>query len=135
MAPQSKPPVRLSLGLVLITSGLIVLAIAFGPWMLARMRALDHIYPDGIHIPDYFIGKNIVHLPTVKCHIYTTTTGAMKNAFGGLLAKAKLGSAHAVDAFVVSTALEFDSAVIATGDPKDMKRLLGVNRKVRVFAL
>jgi len=26
-----------------------------------------------------------VHLPTVKCHIYTTTTGAMKNAFGGLL--------------------------------------------------
>ena len=27
----------------------------------------------------------MVHLPTVKCHIYTTTTGAMKNAFGGLL--------------------------------------------------
>ncbi len=49
------------------------------------MRALDHIYPAGIHIPDYFLGKNIVHLPTVKAHIYTTTTGAMKNAFGGLL--------------------------------------------------
>ena len=32
------------------------------------------------------VGKNILHLPTVKCHIYTTTTGAMKNAFGGLLA-------------------------------------------------
>jgi Domain of unknown function (DUF362) len=29
-------------------------------------------------------GKMLV-LPTVKCHIYTTTTGAMKNAFGGLL--------------------------------------------------
>ncbi len=43
------------------------------------------IFPEGIHIPDYFPGKNIVHLPTVKCHIYTTTTGAMKNAFGGLL--------------------------------------------------
>lgn len=53
----------------------------------ARMLALDHIYPEGIHIPDYFIGKNIVHLPTVKTHIYTTTTGAMKNAFGGLLSK------------------------------------------------
>ena len=51
----------------------------------ARMRVLDHIFPDGIHIPDYFFGKNIVHLPTMKCHIYTTTTGAMKNAFGGLL--------------------------------------------------
>jgi uncharacterized protein (DUF362 family) len=51
----------------------------------ARMLALDRIYPDGIRIPDYFAGKNVVHLPTTKCHIYTTTTGAMKNAFGGLL--------------------------------------------------
>ena len=53
----------------------------------AKMLALDHIYPEGIHIPDYFVGKNIVHLPTVKTHMYTTTTGAMKNAFGGLLSK------------------------------------------------
>jgi uncharacterized protein (DUF362 family) len=51
----------------------------------AKMLTLDRIFPDGIQIPDYFVGKNIVHLPTVKCHIYTTTTGAMKNAFGGLL--------------------------------------------------
>jgi uncharacterized protein (DUF362 family) len=51
----------------------------------AKMRVLDRIFPEGIHVPDYFFGKNIVHLPTVKCHIYTTTTGAMKNAFGGLL--------------------------------------------------
>jgi uncharacterized protein (DUF362 family) len=51
----------------------------------AKMHVLDHIYPEGITIPDFFQGKNIVHLPTVKCHIYTTTTGAMKNAFGGLL--------------------------------------------------
>jgi uncharacterized protein (DUF362 family) len=51
----------------------------------ARMHVLDRIYPEGITIPEYFRGKNIVHLPTVKCHIYTTTTGAMKNAFGGLL--------------------------------------------------
>ena len=51
----------------------------------AKMRVLDKIYPEGITIPEFFQGKNIVHLPTVKCHIYTTTTGAMKNAFGGLL--------------------------------------------------
>jgi uncharacterized protein (DUF362 family) len=51
----------------------------------ARMLALDKIYGDELRIPEYFIGKNIIHLPTVKCHIYTTTTGAMKNAFGGLL--------------------------------------------------
>lgn len=49
------------------------------------LLVLDQIYPDGIRIPEFFPGKNIVHLPTVKCHIYTTTTGAMKNAFGGLL--------------------------------------------------
>ncbi len=51
----------------------------------ATMLSLNRIYPDGIYVPEYFFGKNIVHLPTVKCHIYTTTTGAMKNAFGGLL--------------------------------------------------
>ncbi len=51
----------------------------------ARMNVLDTIFPEGILIPDDFHGTNIVHLPTVKCHIYTTTTGAMKNAFGGLL--------------------------------------------------
>jgi uncharacterized protein (DUF362 family) len=49
------------------------------------LLVLDQIYREGIRIPDFFFGKNIVHLPTVKCHIYTTTTGAMKNAFGGLL--------------------------------------------------
>jgi len=51
----------------------------------SKMLALPSIYPEGIRIPDFFIGKNIIHLPTVKCHVYTTTTGAMKNAFGGLL--------------------------------------------------
>ena len=53
----------------------------------AKMLVLNEIYPEGIHLPDYFFGKNIVHLPTMKCHLYTTTTGAMKNAFGGLLTK------------------------------------------------
>ena len=51
----------------------------------ARMLVLNRVFPEGIHVPDFFFGKNVVHLPTVKCHIYTTTTGAMKNAFGGLL--------------------------------------------------
>ena len=46
---------------------------------------LNDVYPDGFMIPRRFIGENIVHLPTVKTHVFTTTTGAMKNAFGGLL--------------------------------------------------
>jgi uncharacterized protein (DUF362 family) len=51
----------------------------------AKLHVLHKIFPEGIRVPDYFFGKNVVHLPTAKCHIYTTTTGAMKNAFGGLL--------------------------------------------------
>ncbi len=50
-----------------------------------KTLALHKIFPQGIFIPDYFVGKNIVHLPTVKSHSYTTYTGALKNAFGGLL--------------------------------------------------
>ena len=46
---------------------------------------LDKVYPDGVYIPKDLIGKNIIHLPTVKTHVFTTITGAMKNAFGGLL--------------------------------------------------
>jgi uncharacterized protein (DUF362 family) len=53
----------------------------------SKMLALDRIYPEGVQIPDFFLGKNMVHLPTIKTHMYTTTTGAMKNAFGGLLGK------------------------------------------------
>ena len=51
----------------------------------AKMLALHDIFPDGIEIPETFAGKNIVHLPTMKTHVFTTMTGAMKNAFGGLL--------------------------------------------------
>jgi uncharacterized protein (DUF362 family) len=50
-----------------------------------EMLVLPSIFPDGIEIPRLFLGKNAVHLPTVKTHVFTTTTGAMKNAFGGLL--------------------------------------------------
>ncbi|HPS42693.1 MAG TPA: DUF362 domain-containing protein, partial [Anaerolineaceae bacterium] len=68
----------------------------------AKMNALDHIYPEGIYIPDYFVGKNIVHLPTAKCHIYTTTTGAIKNAFGGLLTKHR----HYTHSFIHETIVD-----------------------------
>ena len=50
-----------------------------------EMLVLDKIFPDGIYLPEMLIGKNIIHLPTLKTHVFTTITGAMKNAFGGLL--------------------------------------------------
>lgn len=46
---------------------------------------LDKVYPHGVFIPKALVGLNMVHLPTVKTHVFTTITGAMKNAFGGLL--------------------------------------------------
>jgi len=46
---------------------------------------LDKVFPQGVYIPKSLVGMNIVHLPTVKTHVFTTITGAMKNAFGGLL--------------------------------------------------
>jgi len=46
---------------------------------------LDEVYPQGVFIPKALVGMNMIHLPTVKTHVFTTITGAMKNAFGGLL--------------------------------------------------
>jgi uncharacterized protein (DUF362 family) len=51
------------------------------------MLVLDRIFPEGILLPAYFFDKNIIQLPTVKTHVFTTITGAMKNAFGGLLSE------------------------------------------------
>lgn len=46
---------------------------------------LDKVYRHGVRIPKFFFGKNVLHLPTMKTHVFTHITGAMKNAFGGLL--------------------------------------------------
>jgi len=46
---------------------------------------LNDILPDGIEIPSMYIGRNVIHLPTVKTHGHSVTTGAIKNSFGGLL--------------------------------------------------
>jgi len=46
---------------------------------------LNQIFPEGIEIPSIYPGKNVIHLPTVKTHGHATTTGSIKNAFGGLL--------------------------------------------------
>jgi len=58
-------------------------------WTVYRFKSkllmLDRIFPEGIEIPEMYIGKQILHLPTLKTHGHSTTTGAIKNAFGGLL--------------------------------------------------
>jgi uncharacterized protein (DUF362 family) len=49
------------------------------------LLVLEDVYPNGIFIPKALVGLNVVQLPTIKTHVFTTITGAMKNAFGGLL--------------------------------------------------
>jgi uncharacterized protein (DUF362 family) len=51
----------------------------------SEMLVLDRVFKKGIEIPEILVGKNAFHLPTMKTHVFTTITGAMKNAFGGLL--------------------------------------------------
>jgi len=51
-----------------------------------KMLVLHDVFKkDGIRIPRFLVGKNIIHFPTIKTHVFTEITGAMKNAFGGLL--------------------------------------------------
>ena len=54
---------------------------------------------------------------------------------GSLLARARLPSANAIDAFVVATALEFEVSVIATGDAKDLARLAAPYRRISLMEL
>jgi len=70
-----------------------------------KLHVLDSkIFPGGFKIPEFYVGKSIIHLPTMKTHGHTGAIGgslnqtqeelknggitcAMKNAFGGLLTK------------------------------------------------
>jgi len=49
------------------------------------LPALTEIFGETHKIPEPFIGTNVIHPPTMKTHGHTTITGAMKNAFGGLI--------------------------------------------------
>jgi len=74
---------------VLKAYGLTFRALPEEEWVVHRFREpllkLNHIFPEGIEIPRLYLGRDILHLPTVKTHGHSITTGAVKNAFGGLL--------------------------------------------------
>lgn len=73
---------------VLEKYGLPFIALPEVEWVKYEFKGLlrlDRIFPQGIEIPKMFIGKNVLHLPTLKTHGHSVTTGAIKNAFGGLL--------------------------------------------------
>ena len=74
---------------VLDRHGLRFTALPEVEWTVRRFTSpllmLNRIFPDGIEIPAMYEGKNVLHLPTVKTHGHATTTGSIKNSFGGLL--------------------------------------------------
>lgn len=47
------------------------------------LLVMGHVFHK-ISLPKLIIGKNIIHLPTMKMHVFTTTTGSIKNYFGML---------------------------------------------------
>ncbi|MHB8160014.1 MAG: DUF362 domain-containing protein [Thermoleophilia bacterium] len=80
-------------------------------WICYRSRAplpaIDQIYPEGILVPDFFPGSNIIHLPTMKTHARDFLAGAMQNAMGGLEREnARLRNAGVDDLLVDLLALQ-----------------------------
>jgi uncharacterized protein (DUF362 family) len=85
----------------------------------AQTPSLDKIYKDQLSFPALFKNKNIVHLPTVKTHVYTKTTGAVKNSFGGLLNTKRHYChtyIHGVLADLVAVQKELHSGIFAIAD-------------------
>src|SRR6266481_890162 len=74
---------------VLERYGLPFIALPEVEWTVYHFKSpllkLNQIFPQGIEIPKMYPGKQIIHFPTVKTHGHSTTTGAIKNSFGGLL--------------------------------------------------
>lgn len=82
----------------------------------AKDAPIDHVWND----------RGIVVAPL---------TASIARRAGALLSRAKLSSAHAVDAFVVATAVELGSAIIATHDLDDMKRLAAGHGDLRIVSI
>jgi len=62
-------------------------------------------------------------------------TEAIARRAGAILSRGKLASAHAIDAFVVATAAEYSTAVIATGDISDFATLITPYKHIRLFGI
>ena len=92
---------------------------------------------DEILVPEIFKNTNIVHLPTVKTHGHTTTTGSMKNAFGGLIPKYRHHAhkkIHEILVDLLSIQKEIHNGIFAVmdgcvcgggGGPRTMKPYIG----------
>jgi uncharacterized protein (DUF362 family) len=102
----------------------------------SEMLAMYEIF-DEILIPRMFLNSNVVHLPTMKTHGHTVTTGAIKNAFGGLIPKYRHHAhkkIHEVLVDLLAIQKEIHSGIFAVMDgcvcgngagPRTMKPFIG----------
>ena len=78
---------------ILKKHGLPFISLPEQEWIVYKFKSkllrLNEIFPEGIEIPKMYVGKQIIHFPTIKTHGHSVTTGAIKNAFGGLLKEAR----------------------------------------------
>jgi len=75
------------------------------------------------------------HVLTARGILVADLTAGIARRAGQILARSKLGSSHAVDAFVVATAAEFPACVIATGDVSDLGKLAAPFKSIRIFGI
>lgn len=75
------------------------------------------------------------HVLNARGIVVAPLTAAIGRRAGALLGRAKLSSAHAVDAFVAATAAELGPSIIATHDPGDLRKLAAGVRDVRIVPL
>jgi len=108
-----------------------VLALAFERRALVRVPA--PVLGEVCRGPRF--DASIDHVLNERGILVQDLTRSIAQRAGGLLRAARMSSENAVDAFVVASALEFDKALIATGDPSDILRLAARHRKIRVFRI
>lgn len=101
-----------------------------------EMLAMYEIF-DKILVPKIFFDSNIIHLPTVKTHGHTITTGAIKDAFGGLIPKYRHHAHKKIHEILVDLLViqkEIHSSIFALMDgtvcgngagPRTMKPFIG----------
>jgi len=72
--------------------GLSFTSLADVEWVSVRPKRDLIIFQDmfeEVRIPRLLIGKNILHLPTVKTHGHSVMTGSIKNAFGAFMTEVR----------------------------------------------
>jgi predicted nucleic acid-binding protein len=108
-----------------------ILAIGFERGALVRVPAA--VLAEVCRGPSF--DAAIHHVLQARGILVEDLTADVARHAGALLARARLNSAHAVDAFVVATAARFSRAVIATGDVADINALAAPLRHVRVVGI